>query len=152
MTRSVLAALGLSLSLLVLLPASLVRGDLDDPDTWFDLLDDETYRAAGLDKLTDEERAFLGGLVVQPGGPSFLEPEATAFLDRAGWRRVEIAGVFVGGGERRLLLVGDKGTALVEAWSSIEPIPPPGIHWGKETAGSWDILGPDGIPHHYTKP
>jgi hypothetical protein len=30
-------------------------------------------------------RGNLGGLVLQPGGPSFLEPEAVAFLRRAGW-------------------------------------------------------------------
>jgi hypothetical protein len=139
-----LFAIPLALSLLCISPA---LGHPDDPATWIEALDDETFTAAGLDKLSDEELGVLGRLLIQPAGPSFLDDEAVAYLRREGWRPVNVAAVV--GGKHQIVVLDEDGATRLEAWSSIEPLPPLGVHWAKRF-GSWDILDPDGTVHHYT--
>jgi hypothetical protein len=146
MVRPLAFAIPLTFTLLLFSPA---RGSHDDPAIWLDLLDDQTFAAAGLDKLTDAERSVLAGLLIQPAGPSFLEQEAVAYMEQNGWEPVDVTAILAGEGGHRIVAQDDEGTALLEAWSSIEPLPPPGTHWAKKM-GVWDILNPDGTSHHFS--
>ena len=146
MVRPLALAIPLTVSLILFSPA---RGSHDDPAVWLDLLDDQTFAAAGLDKLTGEERSVLAGLLIQPAGPSFLDQEAVAFMEQNGWHPLDVTAILAGQGGRRIVAMDDEGTTLLEAWSSIEPLPPPGAHWAKHTGG-WDILNPDGTSHHFS--
>ena len=148
MTRPALLVSAISFGFL-LTPAAHVRGSHDDPASWLELLDDHTYEAAGLTKLTGDELAVLGDILVRPAGPSFLEMEAMKLAEQAGWRPVQVAAILAGTGTRRLLLVGDEGVVLAKAWSSIDALPSPGTHWAKNTLGSWDIVHPDGKARYY---
>ena len=139
-----LLAIPLTLSLLCISP---VLGHPDDPASWIEALDDETFTAAGLDKLTEEELGVLGRLLVQPAGPSFLEDEAMAYLRKNDWRPVNVAAMV--GGKHQIVVFDEDGATRLEAWSSIQPLPPLGVHWAK-TFGSWEILNPDGTIQHYT--
>jgi hypothetical protein len=139
-----LAAIPLAFCLLSISPA---RGNSDDPANWIEVLDEATFTAAGLDKLTDAELGVLGRLLVQPAGPSFLEDEAVAFLRQNGWRPVNVAAMV--GGKHQIVVLDEEGATCLTAWSSIEPLPPLGVHWAKHF-GSWDVLNPDGSVQHYT--
>ena len=139
-----LAAIPLTFSLLCISPA---LGHPDDPASWIEALDEDTFTAAGLDKLSDEELGVLGRLVIQPAGPSYLEDEAMAFLRENDWHPVNVAAVV--GGKHQIVVLDEDGATRLEAWSSIEPLPPLGVHWAKHF-GSWDILNPDGTVHHFT--
>ena len=139
-----LVAIPLTLGLLSITPA---LGQPDDPATWIEALDEETFIAAGLDKLTDDELGVLGRLLVQPAGPSFLEDEAVAYLRENGWHPVNVAAIV--GGKHQIVVLDEDGATRLSAWSSMEPLPPAGVHWAK-SFGSWDILNPDGTVHHYS--
>ncbi|RPH58524.1 MAG: hypothetical protein EHM89_12225 [Acidobacteria bacterium] len=146
MARTLGLALPLTVSLLLIVPA---RGNSDDPSLWFEILDEETFAAAGLGKLTAEELSVLEGVLIQPGGPSFLEREAGAYLERDGWRPVEVLAVMTHGWTHQIVVRDEEGLVRLEAWSSIEPLPPPGVHWAKKV-GSWQILNPDGKAQLYS--
>ena len=139
-----LVAIPLAISLLSISPA---LSQPDDPLGWIEGLDEKTFTDAGLDKLSDEELGVLGRLIIQPAGPSFLEDEALAFLRSNDWRPVNVAAVV--GGKRQIIVQDDDGATRLTAWSSIEPLPPLGVHWAKHF-GSWDIMNPDGKIVHYT--
>ena len=139
-----LAVIPLSLSLLCITPA---LGQSDDPASWIEALDQETFTAAGLDKLTDEELGVLGRILVQPAGPSFLEDEAMAYLRQNEWHPVNVAAIV--GGKHQIVVLDQDGATRLTSWSSMEPLPPLGVHWAKHF-GSWDVLNPDGTVQHYT--
>jgi hypothetical protein len=145
MARPLSAAIPLAFSLLCFSPA---LGDSDDSAVWLETLDEATYAAAGLEKLSDQELSVLSRLLIRPGGPSFLDQEAAAYLERNDWQPVEVTAVL--GGKRQIVVLGDDGPTRLEAWSSIEPLPPPGVHWAKHR-GSWDVLNPDGTSQHYSE-
>lgn len=146
MPRSLGLALPLTVSLLFL---SVAGAQPDDPSVWLDMVDEETFAAAGLNKLTDEELSVLGGLLIQPGGPSYLEQEAAAYLEANGWRPLEVVAVVSNGWKRRVIARNLEGPIRLEAWSSIELLPPPGLHWAKHQ-GTWEILNPDGRAQIYS--
>jgi len=152
MLRPSRLGLGVSLVLLTMTPTSGVWGDSGDTSYWLDWLDDDAWEQAGLHKLSEEELEYLSGLMVRDGGPSYLAEEAMSHLERAGWCPVEVVGAFEAKHKRWVALLGPEGPALVEAWSIIDPLPTPGVHWGKEIVGSWDIFGIDGVSRHYTEP
>ena len=140
MVRSLAYALPLSLSLLFL---SVASADHDDPAVWLELLDERTFKSAGLDKLSEEELSILGGLLLQPGGPSYLEDEAVAFMFQNGWKPVNVAAVLECQGARRILVQDEDEVTLLEMWSILDPLPPPGTHWAKDT-GSWEVVSLEG--------
>ena len=140
MVRSLALTLPLSFSLLCL-PAA--RANHEDPAIWLDLLDERTFKSAGLDKLSEEELSILGGLLLQPGGPSYLEDEAVAFMFQNGWKPVNVAAVLECQGARRILVQDEDEVTLLEMWSILDPLPPPGTHWAKDT-GSWEVVSLEG--------
>ena len=140
MVRSLAYALPLTVSLCILSPA---RADHEDPAVWLDLLDERTFKSAGLDKLSEEELSVLAGLLLQPGGPSYLEDEAVAFMFENGWKPVNVAAVLECRGARRILVQDEDEVTLLEMWSIIDPLPPPGTHWAKDTGG-WEVVSLEG--------
>ena len=146
MVRSLVLALSLTLSLL-LLPAA--GADPDDPAVWLDLLDERTFKSAGLDKLSDEELSVLADLLLQPCGPSYLEDEAMAFMSQNGWKPINVAAVLECRGARRILVQDEDEVTLLEMWSIIDPLPLPGTHWAKDTGG-WEVVSLEGKITRYS--
>ena len=119
-------------------------------------LDDETFSSMGLDKLSEDELGRLCGVFghapfFQAG--SYLDLEAARFLEEEGWRPVQVVGLYFEDPEDDddplLILADGYEVLLLDPFGSIDPLPPPGLHWGKNVISSWDILLPDGTKRRF---
>jgi hypothetical protein len=112
-------------------------------------LNDVSYEACGLHKLTETEAANLFRLVGSLPRYSYLEESALRHLEQDDWEPVEIYGLqTVAGdspGEPEELLVATRAQRVFSLrLPTMEDPLAPGIYWAQMHSSWWCIMRPDG--------
>lgn len=105
-------------------------------------MDDETYLACGLDKLTVEEQEKLAGLITGYPQRNMLDEAARHYMEEDGWRRVCVLGAVSVDDEYQIVLMDNYEIHYIRPFI-VPKLPEPGMYWAKSVVTSYTLLYPD---------
>jgi hypothetical protein len=114
----------------------------------------DQYDSCGLNKLSGEEAKQLFRFMHRGGSYSFLEESAIRYMEKEGWRRIEVVGAQFDAGSatprKRLIVLDRYDMFTLEPWSGGD-LPYPGLYWAKKSLSSWNMMYPDGTVHDFNE-
>ena len=104
------------------------------------------YLDCGMDKLNDRERGNLFNLIGGYPIASYTQSAAEAYLQKQGWRQVQVLGAVVVDtvfNEKHVVVLDNYDLYLLDP-SMISHLPDPGVYLASSAGSSWKLILPNG--------